>query len=467
MILSSNTQEKKEVSETNGTNELADVEKKETKYNREDMRPFSGGISLGIKKEDDSLDLKTIFRNKKNIKRIITYLKEYKIGGDKEIKAILIRGNIGCGKYSLIRACIKYVNYANTTYDTDYESEDLFENLLISSETKGLTKFFSVQKKAIVIRDIDNSLRSTQRTKFYKFIDSSTNTLPIFMTSHDKSIGTMREVPKCILQIDFENPYVSDMVKIGKNIANEYKINIAINALEKIAKDSQFDIRYFENVIIGLDYLNVKKIRIKDTTDFVKDFNLDTFNAIKYCSNREHTFNDKIRLASTYTNSIMFYNYPAIMDKNMDKKTEQNMLDSSSKIADMCCNADIMRDFAYSKQEWDRMEEIYCGIGTFGPLSLLGDFEEEDLNYPPSYSKVNCSGFKKSYHDSVLLEIIIGKFFNGNKFIGNREEFKKIIDTVDDPVASYKIGRLGDSNKKKTAFIRVLKREINRIPKKK
>ena len=46
---------------------------------------------------------------------------------------MILRGDTGCGKISLIKACIKEANYNSVMFDSDYESEDIFENLLLHS----------------------------------------------------------------------------------------------------------------------------------------------------------------------------------------------------------------------------------------------------------------------------------------------------------------------------------------------
>ena len=130
------------------------------------------------------------------------------MGGKNEIKAIILRGSIGCGKMTLLRACLKKLNFANLTYDTDYELEDIFDNLLLTVEAKGIAKlFYNTQRKAIIIRDIDNALRPTERSDFYKFLNTSRNSLPVLMTSQIKVLELFEKFLNVYYNLILKNPH--------------------------------------------------------------------------------------------------------------------------------------------------------------------------------------------------------------------------------------------------------------------
>jgi len=417
------------------------------------ISPFEGGLNnneYATKKEDNSLDLSKIFKNKVNIKTLLDFLDGYKIGSKNEIKGIILRGSIGCGKLTLIRACLKKLNFINLTYDTDYESEDIFDNLLLTVEAKGITKlFYSKQRKAIIIKDLDNALRPTQRSDFYKFLNSSKNSLPILMTSHDKSVGTLREVPKCILQLDFEYPTTAELVR---HFSNE---KISKNALEQIIHESRFDLRYIGNMIQGLEH-STKKVTIKKVENLGKDVELDTFNCIKFCSESNHSLYDKLKYSTLYTNSTVFHNYPKLV-KNIS---------NASKISDLSCNAEEMIQFAFENQDWTSFEEMYCYIGTIAPLNIIKNLDTTKLSYPSSnllYNKDEEGSFANQEKDSMILRILIPKYFSGNKFTGKLAEFKKDMKQIKDPVRGYKLAYMLTDEKKKTAFLREFKKILKSL----
>lgn len=435
------------------------------------INPFSGGLSnrfygdnvnvnknqskSGTQTEIQSqvFEINEIFKNKQNIDIILKFLTNFKIGSStNSIKGIIIRGNIGCGKMSLIKACLKNVNYTNVLFDSDYETEDIFDNLLLSIEVKGFAKLYQKGslKKAVVIRDIDGALRSTQKNDFFKFINGSKNTIPILMTSIDKSIGTSRDVPKCILQLDFENPSTSELIKY---FSSE---KISKKALEKIIENSRFDIRYIKNIIDSFEYSKTK-INIKKVSDFSKDLELDTFECIKFCANKNNNWDSKLIYSSLYTNSTIFHNYP-----NMVKDIKL-----CSEIAEMCCLSEELINYSFENQSWDILEETYNILGTIGPLQQITnngiELDYSKLAYPSSHLtiyKEDMIDFSILEKESVLIMQIISKYFNGNKFIGKSEEFKKEIGIIRYPIQAYKLANIMNDPKKINSFFREFKKRL-------
>ncbi len=102
-----------------------------------------------------------IFGNKENIKIILDHLK------NKNEKCIILRGYTGCGKMTLVNACIEHLNYDCVIYDVDEENDeiDLVKKIKMILTGNGMDKLFKLKPKAIVIKDVDNSLKQTQKKK--------------------------------------------------------------------------------------------------------------------------------------------------------------------------------------------------------------------------------------------------------------------------------------------------------------
>lgn len=439
------------------------------------INPFEGGISNSAfikKKEDNSLDIKQIFKNKHNIEIILDFLTNKNLNG---IKGIILRGNIGCGKMTLVKACLKQAGYTNTMYDADSEIENIFENLLLTIEIKGFQKFQkSTMKKSIIIKDIDGTLKPTQKSEFFKFLINSKNALPVIMTSTDRSVGTFREVPKGIIQIEFENPSNTELVR-------HFSHNkISKSALEKIIIDSKSDLRYIKSVIDGLEYTK-GKININKINNFAKDVELDTFNCIRFCADSENTLETKILHTSLYTNSTVFHNYPIIIDQSFKKPSDntKNQLKETNitnirnielclQIADMCCSSDEMVQYAFENQDWGSFEESYNILGTIGPLSILSknDIHIGTLSYPSS----NITVFKEDNvifnnleKESMMIKLILSRYYNGNKFIGDAKLFKNDFKKFKYPIQAYKLANITTDSKKHTIFLRDFKKRLATI----
>lgn len=428
------------------------------------ISPFEGGLSNKIcieKPEDVSADLNLshIFKNKQNIQIILKFLNEYTVGNTNTIKCIILRGNICCGKMTLLKACLEKTGYSKIMYDSDSDTEDIFANLLINIEARGFYKLMQqngTTKRAVVIRDIDGSLKPTQKAEFFKFVNKSKNTIPILMTSTDRSIGTVREVPKCILQLDFEDPGLSELTRYFSCSS------ISKNALEKIITDSKFDLLHINNTVNGLKNLKTK-VTVKKIGNFTKDIELDTFSCVKFCFSPNNTWENKLSHASLYTNSTVFHNYPT-MTKQISSKL--NDIELCSKIADMCCDSDTMINYAFGNQHWDMLDEYYNLIGTVGPLELMekNGGTVDNLSYPSSnltIFKDDSLEFYTLEKESMAFRIISSKYFNKNKFIGDSNEFQKDMNLFKYPIQAYKLDNILNGTKKTNVFLRELKKNYS------
>lgn len=422
------------------------------------MNPFEGGGLSNLKyikapKAEAPLPLKEIFKNKTNIETILNYLNNYKVGTDNKIKGIILRGNIGCGKITLIKSCLGESKYSNVLFDTDYETDDVFYRLTLAVESKGLAKILSTNaKKAIIIRDIDNALKPTQKSDFYKFLVNSQCSLPVFMTSCDNSVGVCRDVPRHILQLDFELPTISELVKyFWKDPVTK---KISKNAFEKVLSDSNFDMRYIINFINGLN-TREKKITITKASEISKDIELDTFSSIKFCANPEKSLESKLNYSSLYTDVTIFHNYP-----NYAKNVEMCEI-----ITDMCSFSDLIINHVFENQEWGQMDDTYNYIGTIAPLNYLvkNGVKIDKLTYPSSnlLYQNDLNEFNILDKDSFQMNIIVSLYFKNDKFVGNSQEFNKIIKRIKDPIKAYKLGNMLTSLKKTATIIKELKKVIN------
>lgn len=378
---------------------------------------------------EDITELSNIFRNKQNIKEILNYLNK-----KTDVKSIIIRGSIGQGKTTLIKSCAISLGF---NYIVDNNDTDNIENLLLSIKTYS-------NKRLIIIKNIDSY---SKKNDIYKFISNSKGSInPVIFTSNDHSIGTVREVPKNILQLKFEHPYITELVRHFSNR------NITKSALEKLIVDSNYDIRYID---ISLNN-NIKKITTSNINLGLKDIERDTFDSIRFCSNKTNKLSDRLGYASIYTNSTIFHNYPKLTQ-------------DYSKIADLCCLANEYLNYAFANQQWGLIEQSCYLIGTIETLNEIGGNNNSNNNnnnnnnklvYPPSIINKDPIDFKLIELDGFKLMAIIPKYFNGNKFIGNKEKFQRELEYISDPIQSYKFANICEDSKKVSSFLREFKKWI-------
>lgn len=418
------------------------------------ITPFEGGLSnksFGSfeKPAEDLVTVDKIFGNKENIRVLVDFLATYKVGIHNPIKFVVLRGNIGCGKITLLKACLQKTNYSYQLFDIDEEADNIFKKLMIALESKGFDKLFQQKgcnKKAIIIRSVDDTLTCAQKTELHKFILTSSSTIPVLMTSCDRSVGTTRELPKCAVQLNFENPDIDDLCR------HFTSAKISKKALEQTFTDSNNDLRYVSNMING----SLKKINITKIGAFKKDITLDTFEAIKYCSNPLNSWSDKLTHTSMYTNSTMFHNYPTL-EHDVYKR---------SQVADMLCLSETITQFAFNTQNWDIFSDAYNVLGTMGPLFIISPTDNEafdKLTYPSSnltQHKEHDIGFVRLETDSISIKTLIPKYFIKNKFVGDEAQFLKDIKNIRKPVSAFKLGHMMSDPKKNNTFLREFRKKI-------
>jgi hypothetical protein len=411
---------------------------------------FFGGISNKsfVKKQIGKLPPIVPLANKDNIKIITEFLiatqqrtknRTNEIAcavKEKAYHGLMIRGPVGCGKMTLIDYCVDQVGFKSIKHDTDYETDEIFNDMLISLRA-------SIDKTVVIFRDFDNSFKLAQKTAFFKYITK--RTLPFILTSSTMTVGTVRSVPKCILRIDYEQPSM-------KSIVSElYNPIISRNLLEKIIRDSNYDIRYAKSIIETAltEQSNSqsnpqitkipKKLTISSNLVLTKDIELDTFECIKYCTG-EHSWDEKLAYASVYTGLTVFQNYPSIIGHSSKGKSKDDKnLELMSNIVDYCCMSEFVCE----------SEELELLLGTIIPLELINNAiknmdtsKDMSLIYPSSNISVikeESAPFRTIETESMMLKILELKYFKNNKFIGDYEEFSKEVRSLIYPIRSCKL----------------------------
>jgi hypothetical protein len=360
-----------------------------------------------------------IFGNKENIKIIIDHLK------NKNEKCIILRGYIGSGKMTLIKACIEHLDYDCIMYDVDEENDDidLVKKIKMSLTGNGMDKLFKLKPKAIVIKDIDNSLKHTQKNELYDFLKKVSYPItPLIITTNDTLVGTIREIPKELKQLEFEKPTLKDMLLLFS-----YSV-LSKKKLTDIIENSKYDIRQIKFILSSIKNKNDKVLG-------VKDLELDTFNSINYCFDGSNSMSDKLNYCTIYTNYTMFHNYPKL----------SNNLKELSDIADFSASSDEIVSYIYKNNMWDNLYEISHILGTLGPVDIIGKKNYKKLEYPSSNIKdheYNLNIFK----NDISIILLINKF--KNKSIDEKEYIKELIN-INDPVKYFKLANIMKDKKSK------------------
>lgn len=360
-----------------------------------------------------------IFGNRDNIKIILDHLK------NKNEKCIILRGYTGCGKTTLIKACIEYMNYDCIMYDVDEDEDDIdiVKKIKMSLTGNGMDKLFKLRPKAIIIKDMDCSLKHTQKNELYSFLKNISHPIvPLFITTNDNLVGTIREIPKELKQLEFEPPKLKDMLLLFS-----YSV-LSKKKLTEIIEKSKYDIRQIRYILENIKNKNDKILGIKD-------IELDTFSSIDYCFDNSNLLSNKLNYCSLYTNLTMFQNYP-------------KMCTDLKKISDMAdlfvCSEEIV-SYVHENNIWDCLYESAHVIGTLSPINIIGKKNIKKSEYPSS----NIKEYENDItvlRDNLTVLILINKF--KNKII-NEKEYAQELNKMKDPLKCYKLANIAADKKSK------------------
>lgn len=360
-----------------------------------------------------------IFGNKENINIILNHLK------NKNEKCIILRGYIGCGKMTLIKACIDHMNYDCVMYDVDEEDNeiDLVKKIKMSLTGNGMDKLFKLKPKAIVIKDIDNSLKQTQKNELYDFLKKASYPItPLIITTNDTLIGTLREIPKELKQLDFEPPTLKDMLLLFS-----YSV-LSKKKLTDIIENSKYDIRQIKYILENIKNKNDKILGLKD-------LELDTFSSISYCFDNTNLMSNKLNYCTVYTNYTIFQNYPKL----------SNNLRELSEIADLSAYSEEIVSYVYKNNIWDSLYEISHILGTIHPINIIGKKKYKKLDYPSSNIK-DYEYDTNMFKNDISIMLLMNKF--KNKLI-DEKEYRKELMRIDDPIKCFKLANIMKDKKSK------------------
>lgn len=60
----------------------------------------------------------------------------------------------------------------------------------------------------------------------------------------------------------------------------------------------------------------------------------------------------------------------------------------------------------------------------------------------------------------MTIKIVLNRYYNGNKFIGNMDQFRKDMKSFRYPVQAYKLANMTTDQKKVNAFLRDFKKRL-------
>jgi len=171
-------------------------------------------------------------------------------------KAVLLYGPPGVGKTTLVNAAAKDFNFRIIEMNASDTRSEKAVNRIAAPATSftGLDKFSSeIKGNMLFLDEVDGIAGNEDRGGVNAIIKIIENTrTPIIMAANDPDLEKLRPLKKVCLVIKFQQTRIPLIIMALKKICEQEQVTYEFNALERIALNSQGDVRSAINDLQGL-----------------------------------------------------------------------------------------------------------------------------------------------------------------------------------------------------------------------
>lgn len=395
-------------------------------------------------------------------------------------QAIVISGDHGVGKSTLIDLILKKFNYKSIIITQNdikqYRASNAFKDLYninnsINSKIKINNKNFS--NKIAVIFDSAESISLTSEKKFIMEVFKENNrqkSFPIFFLTNNQHSKLLIDIKKQCHQINLYPPKNEELKMFIKFICKKEKLKIKNEALDKLISFSQNDLRRLLNLLQELSFHFVKtKIKLEDINEFIKSSreknkDISLFEATSKIINNKLKYDEILKLYETekvLLPLMIHENYPKKLINNKVSNIEDNLY-SLVKVSDSISRGDNIETSIYTDQNWylQNIHGFYTCINTNFWINNNNNNEKvnkiifsQDLNKTSlkNINRKNINNLMKIVGQRSIQELLLlNKLTNGFK---KEEKYDKIIEilknykknlTIKDLELSIKIDKSND-----------------------
>lgn len=368
------------------------------------------------------------------------YIKE-KIKNNPQKSSLIISGNHGIGKTSIITTILNSLNYV--IYQINFNKITYFKNInefldkpIFNNSITDKINNKKTNKKVILIDNLESILSINQRKfimKLIKYNDIYWD-IPIIFISNLKHNKLVYFAKKFSYEIKIPNPHKDILENILCKISINENINIGDEkVIDEIIKYSEYDIRSLITNLQSLKniyeekYINMEDINTFIITCKMKDNDPDIFNATNKLFYGYDNIDNIIRLFEI-EKTVM----PLMIQQHYVDYLKNNNIDSINKISESLSMGDILENFIYENNIYDirDIQSFYQCIfpsyilsNKLNPKKIESNKFGGTFTYPKDLNKtsIRCINYTKNICPSnkIFRNMDIDDYMYFNKIIKN------------------------------------------------
>jgi replication factor C large subunit len=296
-------------------------------------------------------------------------------------KAVLLYGPPGVGKTTLVNAAALEYNFRLIEMNaSDARSEKAVNRIALPATSfAGLDKFSSeIKGNMLFLDEVDGIAGNEDRGGVNAIIKIIENThAPVIMAANDPDLEKLRPLKKICLLIKFQQTRIPLIIMALKKICEQEQIMYEFEALEKIAINSQGDVRSAINDLQGLSEEG-KTLTVQDTLALgLRNRNIDMYDAL-----RGYFTAKSVVEAASFLNSsdVEFDDLLMAISDNMPRRYTDTV--ELAKAYDYLSQADVFRG-RVGTENWHLIKYFFNNLSQVATVNPESYKHFEFITAPP------------------------------------------------------------------------------------
>jgi len=404
------------------TNKVVNLKKKESKKNGKKARKRKPKVDE-VDRTDDIDETATCMDDKidDEADELSDIAEDEKDGAPKEkakkkdpnvCSCMIVSGDHGCGKSSLVKAILNDMGYTIRTVNFSKlgyirEINDFVENLLMGDNVYDIMQGISNRNIAVIVDEVESTTTPIEKNIVSGILSFNNETwaCPVIFIGNRKHKKIINDIKKESYQIAIYEPEKNDMMNCMASIGISEDMKLEDQSIaDKIIEYGQMDYRRMIGIMQELKSLYGKTIITQKILDqyMIYSDKKDVENTIYEAVVRLFTEYDGIGNALKIFEEDRI-NIPLMVQQNHFMaitryiKNRDKLLELESDITQSIAMGDIIDNYVYSDQNWSLQETHGFYTCVYPSYKINLNIDKERLEQDSKYQKYKPPTFTAEY----------------------------------------------------------------------